>query len=122
MRDAYGIPLAPRGRKVLENLDWLDAQSSNGDEDSNYDERYGRLTVALNDLVELYRSRHSSGAPSIEDFVFAARRLVLEGHDPTKVTLSAMGSIAMYLNKDLCRWQDKVARDSSDASHWWESP
>ena len=106
----------------MKDLDRLDSQSPNDQTGDHYDNRYGRLTAALYDLVELYRSRHTSGAPSIEDFVVAARRLVLEGHDPTTVTVAAMGSIAVYLNNDLCRWQNRVCNDPGDAPPWWEIP
>jgi len=86
---------------------------SNSPEDNSgtcYDGRYAPLTAALNDLVEQYRDRYSVAAPSLEDFAMAARRLVLEGHDPTTVTVAAMGSIAFFLCAELDRWQRKVAK------------
>lgn len=85
-----------------------------------YDDRYGPLTAALNDLVEQYRSHHSAAPPSLEDYLVAARRLVLEGHDPVTVTVAAMGSVAIHFGAELLRWQSKVANGSGDGYSWGE--
>ena len=106
----------------MNELNRPDSLDPNEDGEAVCYDRYKPLTAALDDLVEQYRSQHSSRAPSIEDYLVAARRLVLEGHDPTTVTVAAMGSVAVYFNAELCRWQSRVSYRSGEISPWRETP
>ena len=92
------------------------SQAPDDDTGDRYDDRYSRLTAVFDELVALYRSCHSEGMPSMEDFLMAGRRLVLEGHDPTTVTVAAMSSIALYFSVELTNWQSKVCDGPDDES------
>ena len=100
----------------LKNMDPANPEARDDDIGDRYDDRYSRLTAVFDEMVSLYRSCHSEGMPSMEDFLMAGRRLVLEGHDPTTVTVAAMSSIALYFSGALTHWQSKVSDGPDDES------